>query len=103
MKFKLSKYYHIAEDEEVLPGKKILFATRSGIALEVENSIISDLLQENWESIDIDLLKKFIDYELIVPEEQDELKYLLDFNIENTNDLDTKELILYYSHRQIVN
>ncbi len=92
MDFKLSRYHHLAADEDTIPNKKILFSTRSGIALELDNTIIDNINSENWAGIETDLLAQLINFEVIVPREQDELDHLLGFNIENTKDIDSKGL-----------
>lgn len=91
-RFKLSQYLHICADEELLPGKSILFATRSGSALEISNLQLQALQQGDWDKISINTLAKLVEVEVLVPEEEDELAGMLEYNIANVKDIDNQKL-----------
>lgn len=92
MKFKLSKYIHTSKDDETLPGRFFLYATRTGAAVEIDNKYFDQLINEDWNSLPINVLDNLLTVEAIVPYEEDELNYLLHQNKENIRDNDKKFL-----------
>lgn len=89
---KLSKYLHISEDEEILPHHKILFSTRSATAVELKNEYVRLLDEKKYEQLPFGILEELVHAEIIVPEEQDELSYVLEYNKASINDSDKKSL-----------
>lgn len=80
--FKFSYYTVITDilDDTVKNPKRILFATRTGIAVVLGDSIIQQLQKNNFDTISIKTLSYLIGIEAIVPSGENELEMLLHNN-----------------------
>lgn len=92
MNFKLSKYIHFSKDEDVMPNAFYLYATRTGAAIEIDNSHYDNIVNQSWGQIPSGILDTMITAEAIVPAEENELDYILTLNKENVKDSDTRFL-----------
>lgn len=92
MKFKLSKYIHTCRDDDTLPDRFFLYATRTGAAVEIDNKYFEPLTKEEWGVLPTNILDNLLSVEAIVPQDEDELMYLLHQNKENIRDNDKKFL-----------
>ena len=92
MKFKLSQYVHFSHDEDVMPNAFYLYATRTGAAIEVENTHLSAVKNQEWEKLPIKIIETLMLAEAIVPFDEDELATIVKVNQENVKDTDTKFL-----------
>lgn len=89
MDFKLSRYIHIGRDEDILPDHSILYVTRSGAAIEVANNFLPALQSGSFDQLPVELMKKLVHYEVLVPAGEDELSAVLDYNKAKVKDRKT--------------
>jgi uncharacterized protein len=92
MRFKLSRYIHTSKDEDTLPDRFFLYATRTGAAVEIDNKHYDPLINEEWNNLPTNILDNLLSVEAIVPYDEDELLSLLQQNKENIRDNDKKFL-----------
>lgn len=81
MKFKLSKYIHVLENEEILFDHVILFSTRTSVSLELKRELYEHIKNMELDNIPDHILTNLISSEIYVPEDQNELQEVLDTNI----------------------
>jgi uncharacterized protein len=86
MSYKLSKYIHVVKDNEINPGKTIVFATRSCAVVEIADQHFEALTKSEFSVLPLKTLKKLMDYLIIVPAEEDELKKVLEENKAGSKD-----------------
>lgn len=89
---KLSKYLHISSDEEIMPNHSILFSTRTAAAIELKNEYVKLLKDGDYAQLPFKILEELIHTQILVPEDQDELKYILEFNKASVDDGDQTDL-----------
>lgn len=77
MKFKLSKYLHVTNDEKLLPNSSLLFLTRQSIVIEISKSHLVKLQNGDFNMLPFSMVKKLLEYEALVPEEENELNTIL--------------------------
>lgn len=82
MNYKLSKYVVKTEilDENDTEEKRILFASRTGASLLVDGKTMQCLQNNDFLNIEVSILQKLIEVELIVPEFEDEFKDIMTIN-----------------------
>lgn len=90
--FKQSRYVHIASDEDIMPDRSILYATRTGVAVELNNLFIDAFKSQNWSLLPNNVLTELVRIEAIVPTDEDELATVLASNKSSVLDKDSKEL-----------
>jgi uncharacterized protein len=92
MNFKLSKYIHIIENEEVLDINAILYSTRTGISIELPKLMLDEILLVNYSKIPEDIIVKIIQMEVFVPFDEDEMLEILAVNKQGVSDEDKHTL-----------
>jgi len=89
---KLSKYLHISSDPDILPNHSILFSTRTSVVMEMKNEFV-DLLKEGmYEKLPFRIVEELIHAQILVPEDQNELAYVLEYNKASVADGDKTDL-----------
>lgn len=89
MKFKLSRYVYVSQDADIMPDHSLVYVTRTGVAIELPNNHVALLQSGEYEQLSIDLQKKLIRNEVLVPEGEDELKSILEYNKTEVKDRKT--------------
>ena len=67
-------------DENDIDQKRILFATRTGASFLINNKTMNQLLEKNFLAIDTVMLQKLIEFEVIIPEFENEFKDIMAIN-----------------------
>ena len=75
MKFKKSKY--VISSDDLINDKRILYSTRTGEILSVKNEIYEYIESQNYHEIKTKTLVSLMNAGIIVPEEQNELEYII--------------------------
>lgn len=88
MKFKLSKYIHVLEDEDILAEHVILFSTRTSVSIEIKRELYEHIKNIEIHRIPDSILAKLIASEVYVPQDEDELQEVLTANIQDINNQD---------------
>lgn len=81
---KFSKY-HLSTDElsEVeMPQKRIIFSTRTGTSILIDESIYNLLIKNQFENIDLEIYNTLVEQEFIIPSDQDEFYHITTQNKE---------------------
>jgi uncharacterized protein len=80
---KLSKYLLTTDplDDAGIPGKRIIFSTRTATSVLIEESIYQSMIASDLYSITPEFLDKLIDKEFVVPDGQDEFEYVLNATV----------------------
>lgn len=78
----LSKYHLTTDllDEFGFIGKRIIFSTRSATSIMIDEFTYQNLQESKLNQIDVKTLKTLIEKEILIPEEEDEFKYIVDVN-----------------------
>lgn len=92
MKYKLSRYIHTIENEEILDDHVILFSTRSGTSIEVKKGLYEKICNLETTQIPEEIFINLIKNEFYVPEFEDELREILSDNIMSVDHQDLKTL-----------
>jgi uncharacterized protein len=79
---KLSRYYLSTDllEDVGLDQKRIIFSTRTGTSILVDENIYSDLIKGEFESIPFEFVQKLIEKEFLVFNDQDEIQFILESN-----------------------
>ena len=81
---KFSKY-HLSTDElsDVdIPGKRIIFSTRTATSILVDDNIYNSLVLNNFSELEEEIYSSLVDKEFIVPKEEDEYRHIMSTNAE---------------------
>lgn len=91
MDFKTSRYlvYSDILDDNDPNQKRILYATRSGATMLVDASLYDNIQKQNYNDIEELVLSRLLDYEVIVPKEEDEFQEMLLINNKGLMDTNT--------------
>lgn len=92
MKFKLSKYLVVIDNENILGDNIILYSTRTSNVIELKRELYNNINDINIENIPQDVLSSLVKSEIFVSAEEDELSEILNFNILKNKNEDTKVL-----------
>lgn len=92
MNFKVSKYIHIIQDQEILNDNTIIYSTRTGISIEIKNTLYQKIIDLSFDEIPSSILAKLIQMEIYIPLEENELDEILTNNIHSNNDKDKRVL-----------
>lgn len=92
MKFKLSKYLVVIDNENILGNNIILYSTRTSNVIELKRELYNNINDINIENIPQDVLSSLVKSEIFVSAEEDELSEILNFNILKNKNEDTKVL-----------
>jgi hypothetical protein len=82
MKFKLSRYIGATKlpHEQEIYSKHIIFSTRTGKSLLMNYELYNQLMNGAYEVIPTDMLLKLFNYEIIVPEHENEFQTMMTQN-----------------------
>lgn len=92
MNYKLSKYIHVSQDKEIFENISFLYATRSGVAVEIQSEYLDFLKNGEFSLVPVPVLDRLIDIEAIVPDDENELSVVLEANKKHIKDVDSKHL-----------
>jgi uncharacterized protein len=92
IQFKPSRYIHISSDEDIIANRSIVYATRTGVAIELPNKFITAFSASEWEKIPDNILMELIKIGAIVPHDEVELNSVIDLNIASNKDRDKEQL-----------
>jgi len=67
-------------DEAATDPQRVIFATRTGAVMVIDDAFINYLHQDQFEKVPPEVLDQLISIEAIVPQEQDELDFILNQN-----------------------
>lgn len=89
MKFKFSEYVIKSDilDENAISPQRIIFSSRSGASLRIDENILQELMVNEFGQIPSDLLDMLFKHEFIVPAHEDEFARVMLQNREEVADL----------------
>jgi uncharacterized protein len=85
---KLSKYILSTDslEEASLPGKRIIFSTRTATSILIEEPIYEKLVGGRLREVDPEIIGTLIKKEFLVPDDQDEFDHVMSMNSANKKD-----------------
>jgi len=91
LKMKVSKYIVIVDQlvDRLMQSCLILFSTRTSISLIIREDVWAHVLAKEWDAINSRDLSALIDAEVLVPNEENELDFILAQNNAATQDDET--------------
>jgi len=89
---KISKYHHVAMDEGLFPEHCFVLSTRTSSVLKLKNEQWEALKEQRLDMVSEDIVMQAVEAELLVDTDCDELRYVLDENIADTQDTDRTRL-----------
>jgi len=89
---KISHYHHVATDEDLFPGHCFVLSTRTSSVLKLRNEHWAALEAMRLDDVPERIVMQAVEADLLVDKNCDELRYVLDENIAETQDTDRTRL-----------